>query len=153
MAERIFSIPQKLQAVERLIEEFRWARDDYSVPENRTYFVLKAIADDLRGRLPGAPGEALRGLEEIINAAKQTKIRNGYEIGHLRRIAEYVIGCWPTLRQALEKFQPGGTMTEEPERTPGGRPLPEDLPGAGGGADAGPAAASGGNAAAGAWRT
>jgi hypothetical protein len=105
MVDRIFSVTQKLKVIERAIEDLRWARNDFSVPENRIYLILKGIADDLRARLPETPGDTLRGLDEVILAAKRAKLKDGYETGHLRRIAEYVIGSWPVLRRGLEKLQ------------------------------------------------
>ena len=98
---------EMLFEVERLIEDFRWARNQTDAIEHRTYLVLKALADDIRGRQPLTVGSTAHRLQERIDNAAQSKSALGYGTGHLIGIGQEVIGCWSTLRQALEKFEQG----------------------------------------------
>ncbi|HXL66624.1 MAG TPA: hypothetical protein VN938_16365 [Xanthobacteraceae bacterium] len=104
MVSRPLTDAETLLEIEALIESFRWARGDTAAPENKTYLALKAMADDLRGRQANRIGEAQAELQKAIDAAAKTKTILGYEINHLRRIAEETIGRWPVIRQALERF-------------------------------------------------
>lgn len=100
------TVEQQLAAVERLIEDFRWARADDMVPEHATYNALKVIAKDLRARLPGAPGSALAEIGRRLEIAELGKSpEHGFVRGHLIGVAHAVIGRWPEVRQALENFQ------------------------------------------------
>lgn len=97
---------EKLAIVEALIEAHRWARSDPAVPEHRTWEALKAIAADLRADEPRVASKALETLDYRIDRARQQKARLGYyEIGHLQGIAEELIGRWPVVRKALERYQ------------------------------------------------
>ena len=96
---------RKLEEVERLIERYRWARSDGKAPENASYWALKAVAADLRARLPETPGPILGRIQGAIDAASREKVGNRYSDGHVRAVAEAVIGSWPTIRQALEDFE------------------------------------------------
>ena len=102
---RKFSLDDKLATIEVLIVDFRWARDDPLVPEFCTYWTLKALADDVRGRQRHPRFSVLDELQSAIDAANANMTRvMGYEMGRLRLIAERLIGRWPTVRQALEHF-------------------------------------------------
>jgi len=101
---RNFSLDDKLQAVEMLIVDLRWARSDPLVPEFKTYWVLKAIADDVRGRKLAVKINTLVDLQNTLDAVYASKTALGYDNGKLRNLAERFIGCWPTVRQALEHF-------------------------------------------------
>jgi hypothetical protein len=103
-AARRLTDAETLLEIEALIESFRWARNDPTTPENKTYLALKAMADDLRGRQSENISTAQVELQKAIDAATKTKTGLGYEINHLRRIAEETIGRWPVIRQALERF-------------------------------------------------
>lgn len=99
-----YGLPERLAEVEALILDFRWARNSPQVPEHATYCVLKLIAADLRGRFPGTASAVLRALEAKIVRADAAKTSLGYDAGHLRAIAETLIGRWPVVRLALAKF-------------------------------------------------
>ena len=105
----MISTQDKIAAVERLIDDLRWSRNDPAVPEHATYQALKEIARDLRGRLPEAPGKALLALQRRLADAAASKTVLGFEQRALMGIGEEVIGRWPTVRQALERF---GTEAE-----------------------------------------
>jgi hypothetical protein len=100
-----FTDAEKLETVEFFIEQFRIAKTDRS-GDHEIFLILKAIAADIRGRAPNAPGRARERLERALEHAAKTKTGGvGYEFNALRRIAETVISEWPTIRQALEQFE------------------------------------------------
>jgi len=88
----VFTIEEKLDEVERLI------RVD---PRND---VLKAVAADLRARLDGVPSAALTSLEWKVVGAARARTAVGYPHNHLIGVAEELLGKWPLVKQALEKF-------------------------------------------------
>ncbi len=92
MTLHVFTTAEKLDEVERLI------RVD---PRNE---VLKAVADDLRFRLDGAPSAALVSIERTVVAAARAKTPVGYPHNHLVNVAEHVLGRWALIKQALERF-------------------------------------------------
>ena len=101
---RKFSLDDKLATIEVLIVDFRWARDDPLVPEFCTYWTLKALADDVRGRQRHARFKVIEDLQGAIDAANASKTRAGFTHGHLRSVAERLMGAWSTVLQALEHF-------------------------------------------------
>ena len=105
MADRMFTVADKLRTVELLIEDFRWARNDDALPEHLTYRVLKAIASDLRGRMNGSAEDARREIGLRIAGAIRSKTALGYERGMMLGVAEELIGRWPVIEQALERFE------------------------------------------------
>lgn len=100
----MIGLPEKLAAVERLIEEFRWARNDPLNAEHATFITLKAIAADLRAQEPEAKSTALRELERRIEAVNNAKA-HGYIGGAMIGVGEELIGRWPVVRLALERFE------------------------------------------------
>lgn len=96
---------ENLRQLEGLILHFRYARSQPAIEEHKTYLALKAAAEDLRGRQRERIGEVGENLRDALDAAQRTKSALGYETGHLRRIAEIVIGAWPTIGQALDRFE------------------------------------------------
>lgn len=100
----MISDDDKLAAVERLIEDFRWARKDPAVPEHATYLALKAIATDLRAPKVEAKGRALQSLGFQVDAARAFKARIGYvEVGHMQAMAEALMAHWPAVKKALSR--------------------------------------------------
>lgn len=95
------TIDEKLAALERCIEDFRWARGGPDSPERQTYDALKELSAELRARRGRAPSVAAVELERIITSAKVSRLAGG----HVRRLAEEVIGRWHTIRQALDRYQ------------------------------------------------
>lgn len=102
----------KLEVVEKLIEDFRWGgRPDPESEEYRSYEVLKAIAADLRGRMETAPTIAEVELERRITRFRDSKTPLGYATGPTQALATEVVARWPVIRQALERF--GATAEAE----------------------------------------
>lgn len=103
---------EKLAELEELIETFRYARYSPNLPEHRIYVTLIASARDLRGRMATAPGEAQRELQRALDQLHASKTDLGYEAGKLRHVAETFRGKWPTVRQALERFERAKQLEE-----------------------------------------
>ncbi len=96
----IVEVPEQLLVVEKLIEEYRWARRRQDAPARLTYEALKAIAGDLRGRADAVRPIALTTLSSCVQTAQAANLRQG----HMVRIAQELIRFWPTVRQALELY-------------------------------------------------
>lgn len=97
------TLEDRIAAVERVIEDFRWARNEPGCVEHRTYAAMKEIAADLRGRRPLTASVAVSALQRRIDAANASKDERGYQIGHLCGVAEELIGRWAAVRYALER--------------------------------------------------
>ena len=102
MRDPRLTLAEALAEVEGLIEDFRWARGNPPLPEERTYRALKQIATDLRGRDPDAIPIAARELQRRVDAAIRSKTEHGYDANTLRTLGEELIGRWSTVQQALE---------------------------------------------------
>jgi hypothetical protein len=105
-----FSLDDKISAIELLIEDLRWARGEDGVPEHRTYWALKAVAEDLRARQRHTRVKAMDDLETALRAANASKSSNGYEMAKLRFVAETFIGHAAVVRQAMEQFAIGAEV-------------------------------------------
>lgn len=99
-----FTVAEKIEVVDNLIESLRWTRSERATRSHVTYLILKAIAADLRGRAPEAAGEAQKSLYRRIEAAKRANNGRHYDPGMMFGIAEELIGRWATVEQALERF-------------------------------------------------
>lgn len=104
MMNKNFTLTDKIKTVDVLVDDFRWARGKEDEPEHLTYWTLKAIADDLRARQRHVRLDALDDLQRAVDMANANKVRNYYEPGRLQFLAERLIGRWPVVRQALERF-------------------------------------------------
>lgn len=99
----MISSEEKLKVIEHFVEQWRDARDGDDPGERQVYLTLKAVADDLRAQ-PKAT-DTIHRMDRAIRNAQDRKTSTGYATGNLREIAELTIGRWPTIRQALEKFE------------------------------------------------
>ena len=107
MTEQPVTLQDQIDAITRLLEDFRWARNEPRCIEHKTYVALKEIVKDLRARLPEAPGKTLLALQRRIADAAATKGGNGglgFATGALVGLGQEVIARWPVLRQSLERF-------------------------------------------------
>jgi uncharacterized protein involved in exopolysaccharide biosynthesis len=91
---------QEMDEVERVIADISCGR----LPTARGLGALKSVARSLRARLPGETARVLAQLEIYMADAEKSKCEMGYEIGSLRVIAQYVIGKWPAIRQAMQQI-------------------------------------------------
>jgi hypothetical protein len=105
MTDRLYTVDEKIAELEGLIVDFRWARSEDAVPENRTYRILKQIVKELRSTQTAKPNAALAELTEAISAARESKGKLGYPIEALQALAWAVIEHWGAIRAALEGSQ------------------------------------------------
>lgn len=101
---------EKLAAVERTIEDFRWTREHehHGLIEYQTYLSMCEIAAELRKGVPTAAGPALTELQRRVDRVQATNTGTGFSITALKSLAEEAIGRWATIRRALELFEIGG---------------------------------------------
>jgi hypothetical protein len=99
MTLHVFTIQEKLEAVENLIA--LWRRTGAAAVD---LDLLKAIAADLRARLDHVPSAALVSLEQRVVAMKRTRSTLGYHTGAMIGLSQEVAARWPVVRQALERF-------------------------------------------------
>lgn len=93
-----------LEEVDRLIDLHRHARPEPNSQDGHTYRVLKAIAVDIRARQTDAISKAEHILTGAVGVAERGRGPDGYEMGHMRMLAEAVMGRWPTIQQALRFY-------------------------------------------------
>ena len=97
-------LAEQIDAVTRLLDDLRWARNEPGCIEYRTFEALKTIAKDLRARQPQVPGATLLALRRRLADAAASKTAFGFEHSALMGIGQETIGRWPVIRQALERF-------------------------------------------------
>lgn len=97
------TLTEAIKGIEGLIQDFRWARNDPSVPEWNDLHILRWVAKELRSRQPGAAGELLQLLTAEVDAAVSTKVGGHIDPNRLVKIAEIVVARWPVLSRALEQ--------------------------------------------------
>ena len=99
--KNFLSARQELDEIERVIADLSQGR----LPTARGLGALKSVAVGLRARLPGETGVVLGRLERYMaDAEKNRHPEMGYEMGSLQVIAQYVIGKWPCIRQAMQQI-------------------------------------------------
>ena len=93
------TLQEQLAVIDRLLIEERknsGTRND----------ALRAIAADLRARLERAPTVAVVELQRRINYVKQSKREtNAYSDGTLIALGQELVGRWPVVKLALERFE------------------------------------------------
>lgn len=97
------SAQDQLEAVQRLLGDFHWARSSAGTAEQQTFFALKALVTDLKARLPSEAEAARRELGRLVAYTVKTGTPMGYEQNHLVGIGQFVMGNWPILEHALEQ--------------------------------------------------
>lgn len=106
MSVGIFSLDAKVEALNLEIEEARKGRREPGSALHRHYQVLQAIAADLRARQPLPRNDALADLEAALRLMKSARTNAGhYDQARMIAVAEVVVGRWPVISQALEKFK------------------------------------------------
>lgn len=97
----------KIAAVDRLLDDFRWAREQPQEPEHATFHALVAIAADLRAQTPKESSKVLRAMSHQVDVIKRTKAQIGYiDHGQMENLTNAVTGrWWPTIRAALENHE------------------------------------------------
>lgn len=105
MSPRGFTIEEKVSALHVEIVKARGFPRPPGSNAQRHYEILKSIAADLRGRqeLPrnNTLGEIGRMIERMRDGPRPER---GYDPNRLCALANYVVGKWPMISQALEQF-------------------------------------------------
>lgn len=105
-----YMLVDQIAAVEAVIGEIRQYTEPHTEADKKMLGVMASIAKDLRSRIPENIGKTRVAIHQRINLANSKRDAshnhlNGYQEKHLIGIAEELIGRWPTVRQALEKFE------------------------------------------------
>ena len=105
MTLRIVTIDDKIAAIEKAINAARLVHRSPGSVAQQTYEALKEIGKDLRARQELPQNNTLGQLGRLLERMKNAP-RNGrfYDTGHLVAVANFVIGKWPMISQALERF-------------------------------------------------
>lgn len=104
MALRMVTLEQKLEAIEREINEARKARRDPGSEAHAHYEALKSIAGDIRARLELPRSQTLGAMERSLFQLVRSKTALGYDDGKMNAVAQVVVQKWPTIRMALEQY-------------------------------------------------
>ncbi len=105
----IVTIEEQLGALDRLIEDFRWARSTAN-PEDQveklTFRALKTIERDLRGRQGWQVTKSMTELQTRMDRVQRSRGEQplGYEQTALISLAQEVVSKWSSIRQALVDF-------------------------------------------------
>ena len=102
-----FTTEEKIEVLEHFIVQWRPGRSSGIEGERETFLILKAIAADLRAQRQDRKGQVLTELSKLVQLAdlhRDPETKN-YTPGRLQRVAHFVMGSWPVLRQALEQFE------------------------------------------------
>jgi hypothetical protein len=98
-----YGASDKLAVIQRLIEDFRWARSDPAVPEHKTYKLLKLIAVDMQAARRGSGGRVLSALK---NRRQRIKSRPGADgAPDVTQLGQEVLAHWPVIERALQDFE------------------------------------------------
>lgn len=102
MSDRLLTDVEKFAEIDRLITQLVTA--DRMAPNTLTLRVLKSIALDLQAQ-PGKAPRVLEALDFQVRSALRCKARLGYiEQSNHQAVSESLLGHWPVVRKALEKF-------------------------------------------------
>lgn len=104
MSVGIFSIDDKIAALDVEIKEARQGRREPGSALHRQYEVLKAIAADLRARQQLPRNNVLGSLERELEQMRRSRTALGYDQGRVMELANIVVSRWPVISQALEQF-------------------------------------------------
>ena len=98
----LFTDSEKLSALEKMIESMR--RTAQSDADHERIKIMGAIASDIRAKLDNAPTVALLQIERRLTSVMRHKTKLGYERNTMIGLAEEVVGRWPVVKLALERF-------------------------------------------------
>ena len=97
------TIPEKIDVIDSLIADYRWAKNFPGTTEHVVFGVLTELATDLRAREVKAVGQARAVLEQKVADTDRLALRSSTMIG----LAQEVKRHWPTVRRALELMEEG----------------------------------------------
>lgn len=98
-------IGEQIRIVERVAQNLRVGGRAGNVIAAENYEGLKAVLVDLQARDAVARSDSLVEIERALDAVLRSKTALGYEEGKMFNLAVTVIRRWPTIRQALERFE------------------------------------------------
>lgn len=101
MSNEIVTDEEKLKALEDLVQHFRFARRNPTLPEYPTYMALVAAAEDLQARNSGKVGEARRELGVALEFLERSRDGAKFGTGCLSNVALQLRKRWPVVREAL----------------------------------------------------
>lgn len=107
MSLHLFSVAEKLAAMEIEIMESRGRNRAPGSANQRHHEILKAISSDLRARQQLPRNNALGALERELESMKRQKCHGvdfGYDMRSMARVTSVLISKWPVISQALEAF-------------------------------------------------
>ncbi len=105
MSLRVFTLEDKIRAIETEIMEARGADRPPGSLAQRHYELLKSIAADLRARKHLPRNNALGELELALDLMKRApRLTAGYNESKMIAVTNIVISKWPVISQALEQF-------------------------------------------------
>lgn len=98
----MITLDEKIEIVERFIRDRRDASNGTKQDHDRA--ILCAIASDLRARQATAPSAAEDQIERRLRGVRNAQERGDDLTGAKMSLANEIMGRWPVIRQALEKF-------------------------------------------------
>ena len=105
MSVGIFTIEQKIEALNMEIAEIKGARREPGSPLHQQYRILQAIAADMRARQELPRNDVLTSLGRALEVMKSDREPGGhYDRERAMAVANVVVGTWPIISQALENF-------------------------------------------------
>jgi hypothetical protein len=103
MSDRLYSLVEKLRQVDVVIDAQRRGALQCGTPLDAG--ALKAVAADMRGRLPGRRAACADDIARRIEAVKKHPVgRTDGRVDAMIGLAEEVVSKWPTIEQALEFY-------------------------------------------------
>jgi hypothetical protein len=106
MSPRLYTIEEKIGAVDSEIRRIRKEGFPPNSAAQRHCDILKSVCADLRAReefpRSNTLGEMTRLLQKVKDEPRGEN--NGYDHGRLIAFANYTIGNWPIISMALEAY-------------------------------------------------
>lgn len=101
MSRGVFTLHEQLEEIERLIEA---EKDKGGVADNISLAIQRSIASDIRARINHDGSVTKAALEQRLHFMRRSKTPLGYSNGSMVGVAQELIGRWPVVKQALERF-------------------------------------------------
>jgi hypothetical protein len=97
--------PRLIAALERCLDDFRWAREKPGLAEHETFHALRQLCGELRERDPRRVPKRVDSLRKMIEGVKASRASDGQYSSHaLHMLGTYVVARWPMIEQALERY-------------------------------------------------
>jgi hypothetical protein len=99
------SLDDKIRILDLVVRNMRTGARAGNVVAKENYDALRAILADLQARSRLSRQDALVEIEAALDRVQRSQTAIGYDQGQLIALANTVIRRWPTLAQALERFE------------------------------------------------